>query len=356
LARGIGVVGALVAVMAVHASLEPTTSAFASNFGVELNGTYRVISNGNWAKSNEVFLDEKTVVQTWTVTSSCTSPISCTGTVTSDRGWSAPVSTTGDYWIVDHVVEDWVRCPDGTQPCCARRYRPGSSAPGPHGQAGAPRRAVARREGRRVGCADRCDLAVPPHPYRRRPRVLPAVLRGGVGRRAGRPLVAALSLLRQLRRWHRRADLHPRRRPFDNTPSTGGVGVLLGFLEGAQARALGRAPLEQRRDAVIGCFARFFGPRAKEPIEYVERAWAEEIYSRGCYAGYLPPGTWTSLGFALRRACGRIHWAGTETAEVWNGYMDGAISSGERAAHDVLAAGLPSGTAARSELAWFSPE
>lgn len=59
-----------------------------------------------------------------------------------------------------------------------------------------------------------------------------------------------------------------------------------------------------------------------------------------CYAGYFPPGTWTSLGFALRRPCGRIHWAGTETAEVWNGYMDGAISSGERAAPDVLAAGV----------------
>ena len=104
--------------------------------------------------------------------------------------------------------------------------------------------------------------------------------------------------------------------------------------------------------AVIGCFARFFGPRAKAPIEYVERAWAEEIYTRGCYAGYLPPGTWTSLGFALRSPCGRIHWAGTETAQVWNGYMDGAISSGERAARDVLAAGvqtLASGTAARSE-------
>ncbi len=124
---------------------------------------------------------------------------------------------------------------------------------------------------------------------------------------------------------------------FDNTPSTGGVGVLLGFLEGAQARALGRVPLEERRDAVIACFARFFGPRAGAPIEYVERAWADEVYTRGCYAGYLPPGTWTSLGFALRRTCGRIHWAGTETAEVWNGYMDGAISSGERAARRVLA-------------------
>jgi monoamine oxidase len=127
---------------------------------------------------------------------------------------------------------------------------------------------------------------------------------------------------------------------FDNTPSTGGVGVLLGFLEGAQARRLGRAAVETRRDAVVGCFARFFGPRAERPIEYVERSWAEEPYTRGCYAGYFPPGVWTSLGFGLRKACGRIYWAGTETAEIWNGYMDGAISSGERAAREVLGAGV----------------
>jgi monoamine oxidase len=127
---------------------------------------------------------------------------------------------------------------------------------------------------------------------------------------------------------------------FDNTPSTGGVGVLLGFLEGAQARALGRVPLEERRAAVIACFARFFGPRAQQPIDYVERSWAEEVYTRGCYAGYFTPGTLTSLGFALRAPCGRIHWAGTETAEVWTGYMDGAISSGERAAREVLGGGV----------------
>jgi monoamine oxidase len=127
---------------------------------------------------------------------------------------------------------------------------------------------------------------------------------------------------------------------FDNTPSTGGVGVLLGFLEGEQARSLGRLPLSERRNAVLDCFKRFFGPRANDAYEYVEQSWAEEEFTRGCYAGYLPPGAWTSLGFALRQRCGRIHWAGTETAEVWNGYMDGAISSGERAAREVIAAGV----------------
>jgi hypothetical protein len=40
-------------------------------------------------------------------------------------------------------------------------------------------------------------------------------------------------------------------------------------------------------------------------------------------------------GPAIRRPVGRIHWAGTETATFWNGYMDGAVRSGERAAEEV---------------------
>ena len=62
------------AAIAVVGSVGTATPAYASNYGVELNGTYRVISNGDWAKTNEVFIDEQTVVQTWTMTSSCTSP------------------------------------------------------------------------------------------------------------------------------------------------------------------------------------------------------------------------------------------------------------------------------------------
>ena len=39
-----------------------------------------------------------------------------------------------------------------------------------------------------------------------------------------------------------------------------------------------------------------------------------------------------------REPVGPVHWAGTETATVWSGYMDGAVSSGQRAAAEVLAA------------------
>ena len=114
--------------------------------------------------------------------------------------------------------------------------------------------------------------------------------------------------------------------------------MLLGFLEGHQARELGRASAETRRQAVLDCFTRYFGPRAAKPEGYVEKLWAEEQYTRGCYAGYMPPNGWSDFGYALRAPIGRIHWAGTETAIEWNGYMDGAITAGERAAREVLAA------------------
>jgi monoamine oxidase len=123
---------------------------------------------------------------------------------------------------------------------------------------------------------------------------------------------------------------------FDNSPPDGAPGVLLGFLEGRQARELGEWDPEARRRAVIGCFSRVFGPQAAEPLDYVERVWAQEEWTRGCYGCYMPPGGWVSYGRALRRPIGRIHWAGAETATVWNGYMDGAVQSGERSAAEVL--------------------
>ena len=134
------------------------------------------------------------------------------------------------------------------------------------------------------------------------------------------------------------SDIGPVRVTFDNSPPDGAPGVLLGFLEGRQARALGRRTPEQRRDAVVGCFARMFGPRAASPDGYVERVWADEEWTRGCYGCAMPTGAWTEFGPALRAPIGPLHWAGAETATVWSGYMDGAVSSGERAAADIVAA------------------
>lgn len=125
---------------------------------------------------------------------------------------------------------------------------------------------------------------------------------------------------------------------FDNSPAAGTPGVLLGFVEGDEARRWSARSAEERRAAILRELADYFGPAAAEPTEYIEQFWANEEYSRGCYGGYMPPGVWTGYGAALRAPIGRIFWAGTETATIWNGYMDGALQSGERAADEVLAA------------------
>jgi monoamine oxidase len=132
------------------------------------------------------------------------------------------------------------------------------------------------------------------------------------------------------------SDTGPVKLTFDNSPPDGSPGVLLGFLEGRHARELGRLGADERRTAVVDCFARLFGPRAGRPARYVERLWADEEWSRGCYGCHMPTGAWTAYGPALREPIGPLHWAGAEYATVWNGYMDGAVRSGEAAAGAVL--------------------
>ncbi len=129
----------------------------------------------------------------------------------------------------------------------------------------------------------------------------------------------------------------PVRVTFDSTPDEGSPGVLLGFIGGSDARSWYALSAEGRRQAVLDNFAGYFGERARNPLEYVENAWAEERFTRGDPVAGLGPGTLLDFGTALRAPVGRIHWAGTETADYWVGYMDGAVRSGERAAAEVLA-------------------
>jgi len=131
------------------------------------------------------------------------------------------------------------------------------------------------------------------------------------------------------------SDRGPVKVTFDNSPPSGSPGILMGFIEGGDGREWGRRPLEERRQAAIDCFVRYFGPRAANPVEYIERNWAGEEFSRGCYGAHFAPGVWTAFGPALTEPIGPIHWAGAECSPVWSGYMEGAVRSGEEAARTV---------------------
>lgn len=123
---------------------------------------------------------------------------------------------------------------------------------------------------------------------------------------------------------------------YDNSPADGSCGILLGFTEGIPARHwVSEKPEVRMAEAirtVVGCF----GAEAEKPREFIEKSWTEEEFSRGCYAGTMPPGAWTGFGRALRAPVGHVHWAGTETATFWNGYVEGAMQAGERAAAEVV--------------------
>ena len=88
----------------------------------------------------------------------------------------------------------------------------------------------------------------------------------------------------------------------------------------ALARAVGvktfKTCNDGRRRAVLDNFVTCFGDDARS--------------HRGAFG--------MDYGPQLRERTGHIHWAGTETATYWTGYMDAAVRSGERAARDVLAA------------------
>jgi monoamine oxidase len=132
------------------------------------------------------------------------------------------------------------------------------------------------------------------------------------------------------------SDHGPIKVTFDNSPPDGSPGVLMGFMEANDGRAAARLPLEERRAAALSCFVRYFGPKAAHPIEYIERDWMAEEFSRGCYGAHFTPGVWGDFGASLTEPVGLIHWAGAECSAVWNGYMEGAVRSGEETALAVL--------------------
>lgn len=124
---------------------------------------------------------------------------------------------------------------------------------------------------------------------------------------------------------------------FDNSPDDASRGVLVCFVYADRLREWLTLDAEARRSEVVSTLVRMFGAEAEDMTWYNEKVWSNDEFAGGGYAATPAPGAWIEHAESgWRTPVGRIHWAGTETASVWNGYIDGAISSGERAAAEVL--------------------
>ena len=132
------------------------------------------------------------------------------------------------------------------------------------------------------------------------------------------------------------SDTGPIKVTFDNSPPDGSIGVLMGFIGGEECRRHQQLSFDEQRSRALDSFANYFGDQARNPREFLQKNWTNETWTRGGPVPVVGPGTLLDYGPSLRAPVGKIHWAGTETSTYWNGYMDGAVRAGKRAAADVL--------------------
>ena len=123
---------------------------------------------------------------------------------------------------------------------------------------------------------------------------------------------------------------------IDASPADASYGSLASFTFGHVAKEAASISAVDRRSGLLDSLAARFGPAAKDPLEFVETSWWDEAWSRGCSMAHFPVGALTGYGPLLAEPVGRIHWAGSDTATVSHGAVDGAVRSGERAAREVL--------------------
>ncbi|KAH8900146.1 hypothetical protein GQ53DRAFT_869502 [Thozetella sp. PMI_491] len=116
--------------------------------------------------------------------------------------------------------------------------------------------------------------------------------------------------------------------------------VLTCFMSGDPGRAWAALTTPEREKKLLAQLGDLFETKNldKEFIQMTTYEWChDEFAGWGCPCTSLPPGVLDTLGGdGLRQPEGNLHFAGTETAGEWKGYMEGAIRSGERAAAEVV--------------------
>ncbi|HAS59083.1 MAG TPA: amine oxidase, partial [Algoriphagus sp.] len=103
-----------------------------------------------------------------------------------------------------------------------------------------------------------------------------------------------------------------------------------------KARKFFQMDEDSRKQAVKKQLIQYFGEEANQEINYVDHTMNEETWSEGCYAGIREVNSWTKYQNSYSQSEGRLHFAGTEAATRWHGYIEGAVRAGETAAEKIL--------------------
>ncbi len=90
------------------------------------------------------------------------------------------------------------------------------------------------------------------------------------------------------------------------------------------------------KPTILADLVAYYGQRAAHPVDLIVVEWPKDRWTGGAFTSFMQPGTWTGYGQALRESAGLIDWAGTEVADRWSGYFDGAVRAGQDAASRAL--------------------
>jgi len=115
---------------------------------------------------------------------------------------------------------------------------------------------------------------------------------------------------------------------MDNSDTEKGVYSLVAFLGGPMAYK------GVERSEVLSLAAKVTGDKALQPIAYHEQAWLPDSFLSGGYGSVRGPGL--NKGEILPKRIGRVFIAGSDSADQFSGYVEGALSSAERAANGIM--------------------
>lgn len=117
----------------------------------------------------------------------------------------------------------------------------------------------------------------------------------------------------------------------------GASGILVNFTGGERGVASGAGEPAAHAEAFADDLERIFPGIAALRTKEVRFHWPTNPWVRGSYACYKP-GQYTAFGGDEGTPVGNLFFAGEHTSSEAQGYMEGGVESGERAAREVLRA------------------
>lgn len=114
------------------------------------------------------------------------------------------------------------------------------------------------------------------------------------------------------------------------------------FVNGKEGEKWSKLRPHERRKVILDQLAEAYGVGpdsiAHKPVEFFDQIWKHETYSRGALAPVTKIGHLTKFADVYGKPVGNVHFVGTEYSSNWKGYLEGALTSGESGAKEVIEA------------------